>query len=128
MECEVCGRQTAKLNIILINGVEYRVCRGCRGLEQKQRDEIPKAVRMERPAPKKSFREPSLENYDFVDEYGTIIRKAREAKGLTLKELGMKLYEKESTLNRVENQRTFPDERLARKLEKFFSIRLFEQG
>ena len=61
---------------------------------------------------------------EIVPDYGKIIRKGREAKGLTVKELAMKIFEKESLLHRLENQSIKPSDELIRKLEKQLGIGL----
>jgi len=42
-------------------------------------------------------------------EIGSMIRKKREAKGWTQKELGEKLFVSDKTISRYENNQNFPD-------------------
>jgi putative transcription factor len=57
------------------------------------------------------FQEQELDlGLEIVPEFGKKIRMAREAKGLTAKELAMKIFEKESLLHRIENQGKKPSD------------------
>ncbi len=65
-----------------------------------------------------------VEEDEVVDNYGTLIRKGREKLGLPLKVLAERINEKESTMLRVEEQRTLPSVTLTKKLEKELGIKL----
>ncbi len=54
------------------------------------------------------------------------IRKARESKNLSREELGQKIYEKVSVINRIESGKMIPDIRLTKKLENALNITLIE--
>ena len=71
------------------------------------------------------FREKEFDlGLEIVPDFGKRIRKAREAKGLTAKELAMKIFEKESLLHRIENQAIKPSDLMIEKLEKQLGIQL----
>ena len=64
---------------------------------------------------------------ELVEDYNVIIRKARESKGWTREELGAKIYEKVSVINRIESGKMEPDIKLAKKFEKTLNITLIEK-
>lgn len=67
------------------------------------------------------------EEYELVEDYAKIIRQKREIKGLTQKQVGEKIYEKESVIHKIENGKMVPDEKIARKLEKLLNIEIIEK-
>jgi putative transcription factor len=62
-----------------------------------------------------------------VEDFHKIIREAREKKGWSREELGEKIYEKVSVINRLESGKMVPDLKLARKMEKILKITLLEK-
>ncbi|MBN2052271.1 TIGR00270 family protein [Candidatus Woesearchaeota archaeon] len=62
-----------------------------------------------------------------VPNYASLIKNAREKTGLKQEEIAKKLAEKESILHKLESGAMKPNLDLARKLEKFFRIRLIEE-
>ena len=71
-----------------------------------------------------SPREPAEE---VVENFKDIVRQAREKKGWSREELGDKIYEKASVVNRIESGKMVPDLKLARKIEKIMKIVLIEK-
>lgn len=67
------------------------------------------------------------EEYELVEDYAKIIRQKREIKGLTQKQLGEQLYERESVVHKIENGKMVPDEKIARKIEKILNIEIIEK-
>lgn len=67
------------------------------------------------------------EEYEIVEDYNKIIRQKREIKGLTQKEFGAQLYERESVVHKIENGKMVPDIKLARKIEKLLNITIVEK-
>ncbi len=120
MDCDLCGRQDTLVNAI-VEGSPLKVCRYCAryghviALEKHPeiiKEEKRKAARLEMPA-----------EY-IVEDYGDLIKSARERLKLTQQELGLKLAEKESVIHKLESYYLEPSIELARKLEKFLSISL----
>jgi len=78
--------------------------------------------------PKKAVRSRSIEEtveaYTLVENYGFIVKEARERMGMTLKDLGAKVGEKASVISKVEQGKLKPDNALARRLEHVLRIRL----
>jgi putative transcription factor len=62
-----------------------------------------------------------------VPDYSELIRKAREKTGMTQKDFGKKINEKESMVHKLESSQMKPSIELARKLEKLLRIRLVEE-
>ncbi len=131
MECEICGAEVDTLYEIEIEGTTMLVCGVCakgkhltgKVIKAKEEETENKAVVAARLKEK--------EETEIIDNYGEVIRKAREKLGLPLKVLAEKISEKESTLERVENQKTLPNNKLVSKLEKELGIKLTrpaEQG
>lgn len=61
---------------------------------------------------------------ELVDDYGTLIRQARDAQGLTHEDLGRRINEKVSVLKKLENHKMRPDNKLAEKLQHALRIKL----
>ena len=66
-------------------------------------------------------------DFSLTEGFGEKIRLARQKRGLLIKELAQQIFEKESFLHKIEQGKHAPDERLARKLEKFLGIKLIER-
>jgi putative transcription factor len=136
--CEVCGRPTSNLTKISIEGAFLLVCDECRSLgeivveREKTKGGAPVPTGR---FPRKSFLRPmvrqgsfprkeDLEDISVVENYGALIKKARESLQLTPDELGRKIGEKGSVIRKLELERLIPDITLARKLEHALKIRL----
>ena len=142
MRCEICGQsiEEGKSKRTKIDGSIMEVCEDCSkfGVMQKQ---APKAKiipskgkessvangtnrHRRSPRPMYSLDEPTEE---LVEDFEIMVRKARESKGLSREELGEKIYEKVSVINRIESGKMVPDIKLAKKLEKSLNITLIEK-
>ncbi|MGC8547607.1 MAG: multiprotein bridging factor aMBF1 [Candidatus Micrarchaeia archaeon] len=125
MECEICGAETDTLYEIEIEGATMLVCSVCAKGKQLTGRIVHegKAAEGEKStyAPAKPS-EPTEE--ELVDNYGAVIKSARESLGLPIKVLAEKISEKASTLLRVEEQKTLPSDKLVKKLEKELGIKL----
>lgn len=64
---------------------------------------------------------------ELVEDYGARVRKAREARGVTLEQLGEKLKTRRDTLAKVESGSYHPEETLIAKLERELGIKLKEK-
>jgi len=69
-----------------------------------------------------------VERYEFVEDLGNVVRKAREAKFLTREQLAEMVGEKVSTIRRIENDELKPSFELARKLEKVLKVKLLVEA
>lgn len=125
-ECELCGEPMQSVYGVNIDGVELRVCVSCaKGKRVIYKEEERRKGRAK--AHPKAV-SPKKKETELVDDYGSRVRKAREAMKLPTKVLAELINEKESLLIRVEAQRTLPDPRLTRKLEKALGIKLEQEA
>ena len=120
MDCEICGNASRELFIVSVEGIRLRVCQDCSGygtfisnVEEEHYDTRPVVVE-ERP------------EIDLVDNYASLIGEARQKAGLTQEELAKKINESLNVLKKVEKGDLLPTEKLSKKLEKMFRIKLFQ--
>ncbi|MBU2476536.1 TIGR00270 family protein [Candidatus Micrarchaeota archaeon] len=149
MNCEICGNSINKIITVVIDGTQFDVCSNCSSLGKKldeqsvedeevfPRDRFAKE-RFEFTPRKKVFFEKQksiqkIQNFSgamqassLIEGFGKKIMQARQKKGLTLKELAMKIYEKESVIQRIESEKFNPSDKTIRKLEKELEIKLTE--
>ena len=142
MQCEMCGetiRGTPKL--VRVEGAELSVCSKCEKfgtvLQQVRRTDIraPQKGIAARPPPSPAGGAVQVRHkrdmFDFmegeiVDDYALRIRRAREGKGLSQKDLAMQMKEKEHLIRKIENSELIPEEGVRKKLEKALDIRLID--
>jgi len=118
MECELCGKKT-KLVKARIDGVLLNVCLECAKSGKIVEQQI-------KTMPVKRLTAPAQPEEYVVPDFAQQIRLARQKKGLKQEELARLLNEKLSLISSVESGKHVPDLKLARKLEKFFGIKLIE--
>ena len=107
-ECELCGAQTKNAYVVNVEDVELRVCAKCaQGKKVLSKPSYKIAAKATRP--KREEDQPLVENY------GKVIRAARDRMDLPLKVLAEMLNEKETLLSRVEQQSTLPTMKLMKK-------------
>lgn len=63
---------------------------------------------------------------ELVDDYGGVIREAREAKGMDRKQFAASISEKEITISKIESNSLVPDDKIIKKIEKALDIKLTE--
>ncbi len=122
-ECEICGRKSEELYLVDIDGTQLSVCRKC----ASGKEILQTFVKPQEERKMVYTRAPDLSAGEIVDNYGRVIRQARESMGLPAKVLAERINEKESTLVRVEAEHALPDDRLVKKLEKALGIRLISR-
>lgn len=118
MECEICGVDGAGY-IIMVEGAKLHVCSECSGSGKLLKTPQPERATGDLPRHKQEM--------EIVDGFGGMIAAARKRMGLPLEVLAERINEKHSFLERVEHEKTLPDERLARKLEKELGIKLLQE-
>lgn len=121
-DCEICGKKTESLYIIDVEGAEMSACQNCAAGKNIIDTLEPESAR--KPMTNRVVREEPQE--ELIDNYGAAIRKARDALGIPMHTLAEMINEKESTLNRVEQEKMQPTDALTRKIEKQLGIRLTE--
>ncbi len=124
MNCELCGKECELLRVVVEN-TELNVCESCscfgkvigraRPVVQEERRKVI-AKRQEKEAVEL-----------IVPDFGPMVKAAREKKGLKQEEVARLISEKASLLHNIETGKHEPGIELARKLERFFKIKLVEQ-
>ncbi len=138
MICELCGKDATFLRKVTVEGVQLQVCTECAKFGIESKKEEPKEEKGPRPiiARRLEVREKrgkprdvysSGEKEEIVEDFGAVIRKAREKKGLSQKDLAMKINERVTILSKVEAGQMRPDDRFVAKLEKELGIKLQEK-
>ncbi len=137
--CEMCGKNVTFNKKVTIERVELNVCAECAkfGIEAKkaaEKKEEPAAkpiitqrleVRERRGKPKDIYETGMRE--ELVEDFAARIRNARSRKGMSQKDLAMKLNEKVTVLAKVETGDMRPDDKFVAKLEKELGIKLKEK-
>jgi len=127
----MCGKKIENYYEVNIEGSILKLCKECSSFGKVVRKHIvQKNV--------KKMSKPEIKNYTnknlkkeepleiIVNDYGRIIKNAREKMGLKQEELAKRLNEKESLISHIESGKKEPRIELARKLERFFGITLVE--
>jgi putative transcription factor len=141
MQCEMCGEEIRGApKLMRVEGAELQICSKCEKfgteVQQVRRTDLirPASPKQGRPTggvvpSATAYRKRDLFDYmegEIVDDYAARIRHAREAMGLSQKDLAMQLKEKEHLLKKIENSDLMPEEAVRKKLEKALSIRLID--
>lgn len=122
INCDLCGKTEERLNRAIIEDVELNVCSTCSKFGKVL---APKNVTLKETIKRV---EPKEEKFEaLIENYSDIIKRKREAIGLTQKDFANKINEKEITIHKIETGTLTPPLSLARKLEKILSIKLIEE-
>jgi putative transcription factor len=120
--CELCGQDADSLTKTKIEGAKLDVCESC--AEMGEKVETPsKNVRKKKK--KHSSRKKKRDTKSLANNYGELVKNAREDKQLSIQELSDELNEKASLLKKIEQEKLKPEKSLAGKLEKKFGIELY---
>ena len=119
-ECEICGNRSANTRIRIDSSV-LNVCKVCASTGTII--DIPKPTPSAVPVTAENIR-PGAEEI-VVEDFGKLIAKARQKTGLKQDEIALKLNEKLQVIHAAESGRRL-EIKLAKKLEKFFGIKLIE--
>ncbi|MBS7643573.1 TIGR00270 family protein [Candidatus Bathyarchaeota archaeon] len=132
--CEVCGKPiNGAPNRVIIAGAKLLVCSECVKLGSTTWEVKPEAPVSSKASltPIRKFqsvdrkpRKIMIPEIEIVENYPTLIRKAREKQKLDHAELGKRIGEKISVIQKLETGRLIPDELLAKKLEHALRIKL----
>jgi putative transcription factor len=131
MRCEICGKKLVEEPLkTKVDGSIMLTCKECSKFGKVQR-EPPKPKRPGAPRGGKAtkrIQRPIEPVEEVIENYNEIVRQAREKKGWSREELGEKIYEKASVVNRIESGKMVPDLKLARKIEKIMHVVLIEKS
>lgn len=137
MICELCGKDVTFLRKVTIEGVQLEVCSECAKFGIESKKEVPEEkgpqpviakrleVREKRGKPRDVYT--GGEKEELLEDLGAVIRKAREKKGLSQKDLAMKINERVTILSKIEAGQMRPDDKFLAKLEKELGIKLKEK-
>lgn len=129
MQCDLCGTETERLYITVVEGVNMNACEDCSKFGKVVRQiKVPLSEKKQMKEELRFFSEGRKETvFTIVDDYGRIVKQARERLGLKQEEFAKRLNEKESLLHNIESNHFEPSIDLARKLERLLKIELVEE-
>jgi putative transcription factor len=136
MICEMCGKEVPQTKTVVVEGSRLNVCPNCSRFGEDYRASqsgapISSSI-IEQRLEKREKRMKTKDIYsgssstELIDDYGTVIREAREAKGMDLEQFAASILEKKGTLSKVESGALVPDDKLIKKIEKALGIKLTE--
>lgn len=140
VDCEICGKELTRVRKSKIEGSILTVCDSCVNLGTEVQFSVSSpALLSTHPASQgvpiqdvrvgKKIITPysrEIEDFDVVDNYQELIRKAWNKSGMKLSEFSQMLNEKESVVKKLMAGDMVLSEKLAKKLEKKLKIRLEE--
>ena len=137
MRCEICGQKIqGKPKHVIVEGAKLVVCKICAKFgSETPTTTTPSKILTERTLkiPRKNVRRRTKyvskslifeEDYELVENFGEIVKKAREKLGWKQEELARKIKEKESIISKIETMEITPPLNIIRKLEKVLNIKL----
>jgi putative transcription factor len=130
MRCEICGKKLVEEPLkTKIDGSIMLTCKECSKFGKVQK-EPPKPKRYGAPRSSGGTRRvsrPKEPTEEVIENFNDLVRQGREKMGWSREELGEKIYEKASVINRIESGKMVPDLKLARKIEKTLNLVLIEK-
>ena len=130
MYCEICGRpiEGEPIPVEVDKAVLY-VCRSCAAQYGKRATQrLPQSAVQKKPAPRPVAPRPPPLEVELVENFGAVIRRARENLGLSREALAAMLGVKETVLRRIEAGQLQPDLALAKRLERALGVRLLVEA
>lgn len=136
MRCEVCGREIFGLPYYrIIEGGRLTVCSQCSKFSNQEWDpkrpqarKIPTRRRSAQPKPRKRSDIETVESLELIDDYGMVIKKARQKKGLSVEDFAKKISEKESVIKKLEKEAMNPPMNLVRKVQRELGVNILEEA
>ncbi|MFX1565066.1 MAG: multiprotein bridging factor aMBF1 [Promethearchaeota archaeon] len=141
--CEICGRECHSTREITLEGATLYACNRCAELGQpvhrtKKQGYSASTPPRSRPVsisrPSSTIRHTGsrsrLQQRELVpvENFTKIIRKAREQKGWSQRDVANQLHERTSLITKVESGKMTPTISLARKLERLYKVTLLEEA
>jgi putative transcription factor len=155
MQCDICG-QNKRVLLTELEGARIYVCSDCnpsgKGIVKREfkpnnfqnRSTSPTANKVIGYVPNAQHKEPkhffkktftnkpkkaglfSKDDYDLVENYGDLVRKAREGKGLTIEDLAKNMKEQTSYLQKIEQGKLKPNDAVVFKIYGFLGLNLIK--
>jgi putative transcription factor len=135
----MCGKEISlRASVeVKIEGAVLRLCPSCyarytvgRASRARQDDKAKASTSKQKPQPRVGSmqqlkpRKEKIERYEIVKDYSEKIRRAREAMGLSTRDLANMIKESENIVKRIESGRLVPPIDLARRIENVLKIQL----
>ncbi len=114
MDCDICGKPAVAL--AYVEGAQVNVCNNCVSLGRRA---------VEKPS---EYSEKPMLEFTAVDNYAQILKDAMKKRNITSSELANKLNIHEAIIKQTESGARFPGEKIAKILEKEFSITLIKKS
>lgn len=126
LSCDICGANHVKAQILL-EGAKLLACSRCMKSGKiihyfREDDSGPL-----KPMPAKPLPKNAATDEEIVEDWGTIIRKARQKRGLTIEQLASRVMERGNYMHAIESGRIMPTLETAKKIEKELKIKLIEK-
>ncbi len=126
MQCELCGKKIEEPYIILLEGTNVKVCKDCSVYGKIVKTPKTKKV-FEKPKVTRKVPESKIEVVEeIVFDYDKKLKRAIMRENQKLEVIAKKLNMKESELRSYETGSRKPSIETAKKLEKYFKIKLVE--
>lgn len=116
MNCEICDKRAPNPVKIRLEGATMTVCESCAKLGE--RVSLPPVFAQRRE------KELEFSKEDIVRNYASLVKNAREKRGMTQEQLAREILEKEFLIQRIEQGRMQPTIILAKKLQRALGIQL----
>jgi putative transcription factor len=130
MLCEVCGAEIrGEPYYRIIEGGRMTVCGRCAKFGTTDWDPSRPQLRRtsSRPAPRRPRNDmEAAEVMELVADYGIMIKKARQKKGLSVEDFARMISEKESVVKNLERGQFTPDSKLVRKIKNTLQVDVLE--
>lgn len=126
MKCQICGKES-RLVEMEVGGEFMKLCSNCSRFGKSLPDKVSIPVEGLKPQEVQPVRDSKLvldKKQELVPEYGLLIKKAREKKGMKQDELAEKLKEHASVLQKWERSEWEPDRVQIKKLEAVLGVQL----
>ncbi len=125
VDCEMCGKRNAGVKKARIEGSIMSVCLACAtyGAEVSMPKKI--SANIIRNYAPREYKDADADAR-IVPRFNSILKNAREKKGLKQEQVAKMLNEKESLIHNIESGKFKPRLKTARKLEKFFGVSIVE--
>ena len=141
--CEVCGISSSFLNIGIFERQRVQACKKCfldniiipvkSGYQPTRRIQLRESNynlvsknKFQEKEKEKIKIQKDLEDDDLIENYHTVVRKAREQRGLTQEKLANMINEKTSVISKIETGKWVAPNNVIKKLEHLLKINITE--